>query len=112
MYYENPYTDLIGRVLENTQTCGIYKITNLENQQCYIGKAVDIASRWKTHIKCGIGAENTSRNKLYTAMLEKGVENFSFEVIEKCAPDELDEHERFWINYFRSMEYGYNMRLG
>ena len=39
-YYEKPYTDLIGRVIGNTPKTGIYKITNLTNQMCYVGQAV------------------------------------------------------------------------
>jgi hypothetical protein len=31
VYYEKPYTDLIGRVIGNGTHTGIYKITNLEN---------------------------------------------------------------------------------
>jgi hypothetical protein len=37
VYYEKPYTDLIGRVVGNGIHTGIYKITNLENQKCYVG---------------------------------------------------------------------------
>jgi hypothetical protein len=31
VYYEKPYTDLIGRVVGSGIKTGIYKITNLEN---------------------------------------------------------------------------------
>ena len=37
VYYEKPYTDLIGRVVGPGVHTGIYKITNIENQMCYIG---------------------------------------------------------------------------
>ena len=37
MYYEKPYTDLIGRVGLTSTVCGIYKITNIENQMTYVG---------------------------------------------------------------------------
>lgn len=40
VYYEKPYTDLIGRVVGSGVHTGIYKITNLENQKCYVGQAV------------------------------------------------------------------------
>lgn len=42
VYYEKPYTDLIGRVVGTGTHTGIYKITNIENQMCYIGQAVKI----------------------------------------------------------------------
>ena len=37
VYYEKSYTDLIGRVIGQGIHTGIYKITNIENQKCYIG---------------------------------------------------------------------------
>lgn len=42
IYYEKPYTDLIGRVVGPNRKTGIYKITNIENQMCYVGQAVNI----------------------------------------------------------------------
>ena len=37
VYYEKPYTDLIGRVVGTKIVTGIYKITNIQNQMCYVG---------------------------------------------------------------------------
>lgn len=45
VYYENPTTDLIGRVVGKNICTGIYKLTNLKNNMCYVGQAVDIGSR-------------------------------------------------------------------
>lgn len=110
VYYEKPYTDLIGRVVGAGIHTGIYKITNIENQKCYVGQAADIASRWKQHIKRGIGAETPTRNKLYPAMLKYGVENFTFEIIEECARADLNEREDYWQNYFGAKEFGYSIK--
>lgn len=110
VYYEKPYTDLIGRVVGNDIATGIYKITNLENEKCYVGQAVDIAARWKQHIKRGLGAEAPTRNKLYPAMMEYGVENFSFEIIEKCPREQLNDKEDFWQDYFKAKIYGYSIK--
>ena len=73
VYYEKPTTDLIGRIVGLNVKTGIYKITNLENQMCYVGQAVNIADRWKQHIKRGLGAEAPTKNKLYPAMITFGV---------------------------------------
>ena len=110
VYYENPYTDLVGRVVWKNIKTGIYKITNLENQMCYVGQAADIAARWKQHIKRGVGAETPTRNKLYPAMYKLGVENFSFEIIEECSRDMLNEREQFWQDYFKAKEFGYSIK--
>ena len=110
VYYEKPYTDLIGRVVGTGVHTGIYKITNLENQKCYVGQAANIADRWKQHIKRGIGAEAPTRNKLYPTMLQHGVENFTFEIIEECPRDKLNEREDYWQNYFGAKEFGYSIK--
>jgi hypothetical protein len=110
VYYENPYTDMIGRVVGKGVHTGIYKITNLENGMCYIGQAANIADRWKQHIKRGIGAETPTRNKLYPAMLATGVENFTFEIVEECDRTKLNEREDYWQDYFKAKEFGYSIK--
>jgi hypothetical protein len=110
VYYENPYTDLVGRVLGKQVHTGIYKITNLTNGMCYVGQAVNVADRWKQHIKRGMGAEAPTRNKLYPAMLAIGVENFSFELIEDCTKEELNEKEQYWQDFFKAKEFGYSIK--
>lgn len=110
VYYEKPTTDLIGRVIGSGVHSGIYKITNLENQKCYVGQAVNLADRWKQHIKRGVGADAPTRNKLYPAMMAIGVENFSFEVIEECDREQLDAREDYWQDYFKAKEFGYSIK--
>ena len=112
VYYEKPYTALIGRVIGNKKITGIYKITNLENGMCYIGQSVDIAERWKQHIKRGIGADPATQNKLYPAMLEQGVENFTFELLEECPGEQLTEREKFYTDFYKAQEYGYSIKKG
>jgi tetratricopeptide (TPR) repeat protein len=110
IYYERPYTDLVGRVIGSGVHCGIYKITNIENGMCYVGQAVNIADRWKQHIKRGIGADPPTRNKLYPAMLASGVENFTFEIVEECDREKLNDREQYWQEYFGAKEFGYSIK--
>ena len=110
VYYEKPTSDLIGRVIGSGIHTGIYKITNLENDMCYIGQAANVADRWKQHIKRGIGADAPTRNKLYPAMLAIGVENFSFEIIEECSREMLDAREDYWQEFFKAKEFGYSIK--
>lgn len=110
VYYEKPYTDMIGRVLGQGIKTGIYKITNLENQMCYVGQAANVADRWRQHIKRGLGAETPTRNKLYPAMAEFGVENFTFELLEECERSKLDEREDFWQKFYHAQDYGYSIK--
>lgn len=110
IYYEKPTNDLIGRVVGPGIHTGIYKITNLQNNMCYVGQAADIASRLKQHIKRGLGAETPTKNKLYPIMSSIGVENFSFEVIEECQRSQLNEREDYWQKYFHAIDFGYSIK--
>lgn len=110
VYYEKPYTDLVGRVVGSKAKTGIYKITNIENGMCYVGQAVNIAERWKQHIKRGVGAEQPTRNKLYPAMLAIGVENFTFEIVEECPATKLNDREDYWQDFFKAKEFGYSIK--
>ena len=110
IYYEKSYTDLIGRVIGQGIHTGIYKITNIENQKCYIGQAVNIADRWKQHIKRGVGAEAPTRNKLYPAMYELGPEQFTFEILEECDKSLLDSREDYWQEFYQAKEFGYSIK--
>ena len=109
-YYEKPYTDLVGRVIGNEKVTGIYKITNLTNNKVYIGQAVDIAERWRQHIKRAVGAEPMTTNKLYPIMQETGPYNFSWQIVEECKKEELTAKEKYWIQYYDGQGYGYNIK--
>lgn len=110
VYYEKPLTDMIGRVVGPGTHTGIYKITNIDSQMCYVGQAADIASRWKQHCKRGVGAEDWTQNKLYPAMYSLGVENFTFEIIEECERSKLNEREDYWQDYFHAKDFGYSIK--
>ena len=111
-YYEKPLTSMIGRVLGNRKIMGIYKITNLDNGMCYVGQSVDVADRWRQHVKRGVGAEPVTQNKLYPAMKSIGVENFMFELIEECKGNELTPREKYWTDFYQAQTYGYTVKKG
>lgn len=111
-YFQKPTTEMCNRILGTNKRCGIYKITNINTQQCYIGQSVDISSRWKDHIKCGLGIDASATNKLYNAMQKDGVWNFTFELLEECPRELLNEKEKFWISLYQSDKFGYNSTKG
>lgn len=45
-------------------------------------------------------------------MRKYGIENFSFEIIEECKKEELNDKEKYWINYFNTFFNGYNLTTG
>lgn len=90
---------------------GIYKITNRINGKIYIGQSIDIQYRWKQHLKA-LNDNKYSHLKIYQAFKKYGIENFSFEIIEQCTENDLDEREKYWIKYYDSYNSGYNMTIG
>ena len=89
-------------------SCGIYKITNQLNGHSYIGQSIDIQRRWRTH-KNYTAQETTP---LYLAFEKYGINNFTFEIIEECQPEDLDQREIYWIEYYNSYLKGYNQTTG
>lgn len=111
-YFQKPMTTLCNNVIGLGIKSGIYKITNQKTNICYIGQATDLATRWKQHAKCGLGIDTPQGNKLYKAMQEDGLWNFSFEVLEECPPALLNEKEKYYIELYQSKEFGYNSVAG
>lgn len=111
-YIIKPTSDMCNRVVGSSPVCGIYKITNIETGEIYIGQSVNIADRFKNHIKCGLGINASSTNKLYNNMQQYGIWNFSFEILQKCSRDKLNEKERFWIDTYSSDKIGLNLTKG
>lgn len=107
-YFRENMTLLCNRVLGTETVTGIYKITNMLTQECYIGQAVDVAKRWKDHAKAGLDIDRPMGNKLYQAMIVDGLWNFSWELLEQCPREDLDEKEKFYIDLYQSREFGYN----
>ena len=99
-------------ILGKKEVCGIYKITNMKNDKVYIGQAVDIYKRLIQHCKNGLGIDTPQGNKLYAAMLEDGLENFTFELLEECPREELNRKEAYYISLYNSVQYGYNSTKG
>lgn len=100
------------QILQDKTKTGIYKITNTVTDMCYIGQARNTYQRWSDHCKCGLGIDTPSGNKLYKAMQEYGLENFTFELLEECSVDELDEKERYFISLYEADTFGYNSVAG
>ena len=99
------------------QQTGIYKWTNLSNQHAYIGQAKNINMRKNRHIQTYhrlLKGENIKEKDypLYQAMLKYSIDNFSFEILEECSIEDLNNREKYWIAYYDTFFNGYNQTLG
>ena len=88
----------------------IYKITNLINGKCYVGKTKhQSVIRWRDHIN---GYHPSSL--IHKAIKKYGIEHFSFDVIESNVSETLlNELEKHYIAKFSSKTpNGYNLTNG
>lgn len=112
-YYSKRVNELAVRVLGNKPVMGIYRLTNIETQQMYIGQAVDIRERWIKHCKAGLHIDTPGNNKLYPNMIKYKPENFTFELLEQCGDaSQLNEKERYWIEFYDTYNNGLNNTRG
>lgn len=95
----------------SSSLCGVYKITNNVNGKVYIGQSVSIQTRWKEHIN-SLKRGDSRCTLLQRAWNKYGEENFTFEILELCTEDMLDEIEIKYINIYNSCNQGYNIESG
>jgi group I intron endonuclease len=83
---------------------GIYKIENKENGKMYIGSASSsFAVRFRRH-KSDLNANKHHSEILQRAWNKYGADNFTFEIIAACLPDECIRFEQLYIDTY-SPEY-------
>ena len=75
---------------------GLYKITEKENPKMfYVGKSNDIERRFKEH---KTKTYEQSRIPFDGYIKEKGIDAFTYEILEECSIEELSEREKYWVD--------------
>lgn len=92
---------------DTEKICGIYKITSPTGKS-YIGQSTDVTRRWKQYkaLQC------KTQTKLYNSLLSHGPEIHTFDVLEECKEEALNERELYWGDFFDSIKNGLNLTLG
>lgn len=79
--------------------CGIYKITCIINNKCYVGSSINIRNRWSEH------KSKLKKNKHHSIFLQRSwnkykERNFIFEIVEECEKTKeiILEREQFYID--------------
>ena len=105
-----PYIDDTFRRVGIEDKPGIYKITNLDNGKAYIGKSTNIKKRLADHFKASIGLNSISWQAVHDEILKLGFWNWTIEVVTYCDKEQLNELEKYYIDFFKTQEYGYNRK--
>lgn len=85
--------------------CGVYKITNPEGK-IYIGSSTDIHERKRSHKN--LINKTPYLNKLVNSYITFGFENHNFIFIDECDSIYLKQREKYWIDYYDSLDKGLN----
>jgi len=101
----------------------IYIIRNIETNECYVGQTLThrknkniyyefgFKKRFQEHIQHAISGKSTS--PIAKSLLNYGKDNFELRLIEECDIDEIDDKERYYIDYYNTLyPNGYNVLYG
>ena len=113
-YIQKPFSTMLKNVTGGREIkCVIYKITNTNTQEIYIGKTkADVTKRWTEHIKTSLNIGTVARSKIHDALFRHW-DDFTFEILEEVDDEsKLSQREKYYINFYQSNIYGYNMNGG
>ena len=111
-YINKPVKEMTKRVLAGRDPSGIYKVTNIKTNEIYIGKSVTCATRWSNHCKSAYNLTGVADSMFQRALKRYGIDAFTWELLEEVPKDKLTEREHYYINFYNTTKYGYNMREG
>ncbi|MDV3427666.1 MAG: GIY-YIG nuclease family protein [Bacillota bacterium] len=90
----------------------IYCIERISDNKKYIGKtSAEVSRRWTDHIKNSLSIGTIKRQPVHDALYNDW-DNFTFSIIEEVKDDKLNEREKFYINFFETDKYGFNIKSG
>ena len=110
--YVKPHIDGTFKRVGIEDKPGIYKITNIDSGKCYIGKSTNIKKRITDHFKSSIGIKTIADQAVHHEIWKTGFWNWAIEVIIYCDKEQLNELEKYYIDFFKSNSFGYNKTGG
>ena len=83
---------------ENKNKSGIYILTNLTNNKCYVGSSVDLRKRFTWYYSLESIEEVASISVISRALLRYGYSGFRLDILEYCNPEQLIKREQYYLN--------------
>lgn len=87
---------------------GVYKITNIIDNKCYIGSSINVKGRISQH------KNQLKKNKHHSIKLQRAydkycIENFKYEIVEECTIENMIIREQYYIDFYDCCKNGYNI---
>ena len=107
--YKNTFHNILGsRDPRNV----IYCIENINTGKKYIGKtSAEVSKRWTEHIKTSLNIGTIKTTNIHKALYNHWDE-FIFYIIAETEKEKLSEMEKYYISFYESDKYGYNIKAG
>lgn len=112
-YLQRPFNQMLNNIFgSNIPKNVIYCIETIDKNKKYIGKtASEVSKRWTDHVKTSLNIGTVAKTKIHTAMFNHWDE-FIFSVIEIVDKEKLTDREKYYISFFESDKYGFNIKVG
>lgn len=81
--------------MEETNNCGIYKIVNIINSNCYVGQSYRLKQRKSEHFRRLRNNKHVNKH-LQNSYNKWGEYYFEFVILCFCKPEDLTENEEYW----------------
>lgn len=110
--YVKPYIEGTFKRADIKDEPGIYKLTNIDSGKCYIGKSTNMRKRIADHFKSSVGIKTIADQAIHHEILKTGFWNWIIEPIIYCDKKELNDLEKYYIQFFKSNIFGFNKTGG
>ena len=111
VFIKRPLMEMEKRVLNGRKVGGIYKITYIKTGESYIGRSVDIGNRWKEHCLSSLNIGTIAHSTFHNVLADKGIQNFTWEVLEEVDKDKQSSREKYWIDFYQT-DKQFNQKAG
>ena len=112
-YLQQAYKNTFHNILGNRDPRNvIYCIENINTGKKYIGKtSAEVSKRWTEHIKTSLNIGSIKTTNIHKALYNHWDE-FIFYILAETEKEKLSEMEKYYINFYESDKYGYNIKAG
>ena len=112
-YLQQAYKNTFHNILGNRDPRNvIYCIENINTGKKYIGKtSAEVSKRWTEHIKTSLNIGTIKSTNIHKALYNHWDE-FIFYILAVTEKEKLSEMEKYYISFYESDKYGYNIKAG
>lgn len=96
-FYEDAFSMRKLIIQDNKNKSGIYRWRNKITNDIYIGQSVDLAKRFIRYFNLSY-LKNRETLVISRALIKYGYSNFSLDILEYCAIDNLTEREQYYMD--------------